>query len=62
MRIISYKMFRESLSKHPECAKQFRLLYEDLKKEDFENLNQVKEFFPYISLLNDNHYDELIIS
>jgi mRNA interferase HigB len=54
MRTISYKMFRESISKHPDCAKQLRLLYEDLKKVDFKNLNQVKEFFPYVSLLNDN--------
>jgi len=26
----------------------------DLKKADFDNLNQIKEFFPYMSLLNDN--------
>jgi len=39
MRTISYAMFRESISKHPECAKQLRLLFEDLKKADFENLN-----------------------
>ena len=54
MRTISYKMFRESISKHPDCAKQLKLLYEDLKKVDFENLNQIKEFFPYVSLLKDN--------
>jgi len=54
MRTISYKMFRESISKHPESAKQLRLLYEDLKKADFENLNQVKGFFPFVSILNDN--------
>lgn len=47
-------MFRESLRKHPECAKQLSLLYEELKKVNFENLNQVKDFFPYTSLLNDN--------
>lgn len=54
MRIISYKMFRESLIKHPECAKQLKLLYEDLKKVNFENLNQIKDYFPIVSLLNDN--------
>lgn len=54
MRTISYKMFRESISKHPDSAKQLRLLYDDLKKGDFKNLNQIKEFFPYVSLLKDN--------
>lgn len=54
MRTISYKMFRVSIREHPECTKQLRLLYEELKRVNFENLNQVKDFFPYASLLNDN--------
>lgn len=54
MRIISFKKFREASEKYPECAKQLRLFYEDLKKENFDNSNQVKEHFPYVSLLKDN--------
>ena len=34
--------------------KQLTLLDNDLKKEKFKNLNQVKDFFPYVSLLKDN--------
>jgi len=30
------------------------LLDRDLKKADIKNLNQVKDFFPYVSLLKDN--------
>jgi mRNA interferase HigB len=47
-------MFRDSIRRHPECAKQLRLLYDELKKSDFGNLNQVKEFFPYVSLLKND--------
>lgn len=39
---------------HPECGKQLNLLKKDLEKKSFENSNQVKDYFPYISLLKDN--------
>lgn len=39
---------------HPDCGKQLNLLLEDLKRKTFENLNQVKDFFHYVSILNDN--------
>ncbi len=54
MRIISPKRFREFACKYPDCGKQLNLLQVDLKGKTFENLNQVKDFFPYISILNDN--------
>lgn len=54
MRIISTKIFREYALKHPECGKQLNLLKKDLEQQLFENPNQVKDYFPYISILKDN--------
>lgn len=54
MRIISTKHFREFAIRHPDCGKQLHLLEKDLQKQNFENPNQLKSYFPYISLLNDN--------
>lgn len=54
MHIVTFKKFREATEKYPESAKQLRLLHDDLKSKYFESLNQVKETFPYVSLLKDN--------
>lgn len=54
MRIISSKVFREFAMKHPDCGKQLNLLKKDMEKQSFENSNQVKDYFPYISILKDN--------
>ncbi len=54
MRIISTKTFREFAIRHPDCGKQLNLLEKDLEKQNFENPNQFKGYFPYVSLLNDN--------
>ena len=54
MRIISPKKFREFACEHPDCGRQLNLLLRNLKREKFENLNQVKDYFPHVSILNDN--------
>ena len=54
MRVISSRKFKEASKKCPDCAKQFTLLDEDLKKMVFDNLNQVKDCFPYVSLLKNS--------
>lgn len=54
MRVLTSQKFKEASEKYPECSKQFKLFDTDLKKANFENLNQVKDFFPYVSLLKDN--------
>lgn len=54
MRVISPKKFRDFALVHPDCGNQLNLLLEDVKRNSFENLNLVKDFFPYVSLLNDN--------
>lgn len=54
MRIITYARFRDASQKHPDGEAQFELLYRDLKSNVYENLNQVNEHFPYVSLLKDN--------
>lgn len=54
MRVITSRRFKDAAEKYPETGKQLTLLDRDLKKINFENLNQVKGFFPYVSLLRDN--------
>ena len=54
MRIISAKVFREYAIRNPDCGKQLYLLEKDLGKQNFENPNQLKSYFPNVSLLNDN--------
>lgn len=53
-RVIAFPMFREAKAKHPDCADQLELLYRDLRRLDFKNLNHVKECFPYVSILKNN--------
>ena len=54
MRVIAYKKFRDAGVTHPEVAAQLELLYRDLKSNKFDNLNQVKDHFPYVSILKNN--------
>lgn len=54
MRVVSFAKFRDAMMNHPDGATQFELLYRDLKSNLYENLNQVSEHFPYVSLLKDN--------
>lgn len=54
MRIISSKIFREFAIRHPDCGKQLYLMEKDLGKLILENPNQLKAYFPNVSLLNDN--------
>jgi mRNA interferase HigB len=54
MRIISLKTLKDFSEIHPQCGKQLNLIKKDLQKKFFENANQLKEHFPYISLLKDN--------
>jgi mRNA interferase HigB len=54
MRVITRARFRDAMVKHPDGAAQFELLYRDLKRNVYENLNQVNEQFNRVSLLKDN--------
>jgi mRNA interferase HigB len=54
MRIITAKRFREFGDIHPDCVGQLEVLRRDLKNQVFENLSQVKDYFPYVSILKNN--------
>jgi len=51
MRIISVRKLNEFSKIHPQAGKQLNLIKRDLQKGFFENANQVKGYFPYISIL-----------
>lgn len=40
------------MKKHPEVSAQLELLYRDLKSSRFNNLNEVKDHFAGVSILN----------
>jgi mRNA interferase HigB len=54
MNVVSVKRLKEFSVKHPQSGKSLNLIVKDLKKEFFENVNQLKDHFPYISILKDN--------
>jgi mRNA interferase HigB len=54
MRIISTKKLKDFSEEFPQCGKQLNMIVKDFKKEFFENVNQVKNHFPYLSVLKDN--------
>ena len=54
MRVISFKRFDEFIEKHQDSGKHLSLLKKDLKKNEFNNANEVKNYFPYISILKDS--------
>jgi mRNA interferase HigB len=54
MNVISKKTVRDAIKIYPDSAEQLSLLYRDLKRKIFENVNQVKDCFPYVSILKNN--------
>jgi mRNA interferase HigB len=54
MRIISRKSLDGFIKKHPQSGQQLNLIISTFKNTFFENVNQVKEHFPKISILKDN--------
>ena len=56
MRVISFKRFDEFAKKHKDSGKQLYLLKKDLKNTEFNNANEVKNYFPYISILKDSRF------
>lgn len=54
MRLITKRQFDEFARIYPDCKGQLALIAIELKKASFENLNQVKDTFPYVSILNNN--------
>ena len=54
MNVVTFKRFVEFAAIHPDSAGQLEALRRKLKSMIFDNLNQVNETFPYVSLLKDN--------
>ncbi|MFN2430551.1 MAG: type II toxin-antitoxin system HigB family toxin [Cryomorphaceae bacterium] len=54
LHIISQKMIYEAARKHPEAAGSLRTWCKDFKGRKFENYNQVKEFYPSASILENS--------
>lgn len=54
MRLITKRKFDEFSKDYPDSKGQLALIAKEIKKASFENLNQVKDTFPYVSILKDN--------
>jgi len=54
VRIISKRKLIECWEKHPECKRPLTNWYNVSKKVSWENINQVKDTFPYVSILSNS--------
>ena len=54
MRVITFKRFREHVKKHPDSENALSAIEKGLKKSHFENVNEVKDYFPSVSILNNS--------
>lgn len=54
MRVISIKILKNFGEVHRDCEKQLSCIQNDLNGRFFKNSNEIKDFFPYISILKDN--------
>jgi mRNA interferase HigB len=54
MHVITFKRFREHVKKHPDSEKALSVIEKGLKKGHFDNVNQVKDYFPNVSILNNS--------
>ena len=54
MRVISIKILREFLEKHPDCQQQLKSWFQETSKAEWKNPNEIKLEYPSASLLGDN--------
>lgn len=54
MRVITFKKFRDHATKHPDSEKALSVIKKGLKQGQFDHVNQVKEYFPGVSVLNNS--------
>jgi mRNA interferase HigB len=54
MRIITPSRLNGFAKENPRCGNQLKLIITEFKKSNFENANQLKEHFPYLSVLKNN--------
>jgi mRNA interferase HigB len=54
MRIISTTHLKKFSEKNPQSEAQLSLIIKEFKNTSFENVNQIKNHFPYVSVLKNN--------
>ena len=54
MRIISKKILREFWEKHKDCEEQLKAWYNEVKKNNWKNHNDLKKKYPTLSVLANN--------
>mgnify|MGYP006304624993 FL=1 len=54
MHVITFRRFKEHIRKHPDSEKQLSVIKKGLKRAHFENVNEVKDYFPKVSILNNS--------
>ncbi|WP_028298813.1 type II toxin-antitoxin system HigB family toxin [Olivibacter sitiensis] len=54
MRIIAKKILREFWAIYPDCEQQLKSWYREANRSIWKNLNELKQDYPSVSILNDN--------
>ncbi|MFO7971787.1 MAG: type II toxin-antitoxin system HigB family toxin [Desulfobacterales bacterium] len=54
MHVITFKRFREHIKKHPDSENALSVIEKGLKRGHFDNVNQAKDYFPKVSILNNS--------
>ena len=54
LRIISKKVLREFWTVHSDCEQQLKSWYQEVSKNSWGNLNELKSDYPKVSILNNN--------
>ncbi len=54
MRVIAKKILREFCEKHSSCEQQLKAWYKEADKGTWKNLNELKNEYPSVSILEDN--------
>lgn len=54
MRVIAKKTLKEFWEKHADCEQQLKAWYDETKKAEWRNPNDIKRYYPSVSFLNNN--------
>lgn len=54
MRIISKKILRDFWEKHSDCEHQLKSWYAEIEKGSWKTINELKNEFPSVSILENN--------
>jgi mRNA interferase HigB len=54
LRVIAKKVFREFWIRNSDCEQQLKSWYQEAKKSEWKNTNEIKKEYPTASILGDN--------